>query len=110
MALAIAHAESEHVLLDAVRERRPPFSPVSPEAVVEEFAQLLQASGIDEVVGDRYGGDWPRKRFWAHGIAYLPTTKSKGDLYGALLPMVHSRRVVLLDHPRLLAQLAGLER
>jgi hypothetical protein len=107
MALAIAHAESDHVVLDAVRERRPPFSP---DAVVEEFAQLLGAYGIDEVVGDRYAGDWPRERFGAHGIAYLSTTKSKNDLYGALLPMVHSKRVVLLDHPRLLAQLAGLER
>ena len=35
---------------------------------------------------------------------------SKSDLYRELLPALNSRRVELLDQPRLLAQLEGLER
>ena len=36
--------------------------------------------------------------------------KAKSDLYVAMLPLLNSRRVELLDHPRLLNQLIGLER
>ena len=53
MTLAIAHMEGETRVLDAVRERRPPFPP---QAVVAEFAQLLKQYRIGEVFGDRYGG------------------------------------------------------
>ena len=52
--LAIAHAEGEVVVLDAVRERKPPFSP---EHAVQEFAGLLKAYRVYTVEGDRYGGD-----------------------------------------------------
>jgi hypothetical protein len=41
MTLGIAHAESEHAVLDLVRKRKPPFSP---EAVVTEFAEDLKRS------------------------------------------------------------------
>ncbi len=68
MTLAVAHREPDgRAVLDAVRERRPPFSP---EAVVEEFATLLKAYRINQVEGDRYGGEWPRERFRIHGIMY----------------------------------------
>jgi hypothetical protein len=68
MTLAVAHAEGDCTVLDAVRERRPPFSP---DDVVSEFASLLQTYGISEVHGDRYAGEWPRERFNAHGIRYI---------------------------------------
>ncbi|OSJ32573.1 hypothetical protein BSZ19_18660 [Bradyrhizobium japonicum] len=46
MTLAIAHKEgadeSDTVVLDAIREVRPPFSP---EAVVQEFCDLLRPIG-----------------------------------------------------------------
>jgi hypothetical protein len=51
MTLAIAHKEGNTVILDMVRERRPPFSP---EAVVEEFANALKNYRITTVAGDRY--------------------------------------------------------
>ncbi len=105
--MAIAHLEGDTAVLDAIREVKPPFSP---DGVVGEFAGLLKAYGIFRVSGDRYGGEWPRERFRAAGIAYEPSTKSKNDIYGALLPLVNSRRVELLDSPRLTAQLITLER
>jgi hypothetical protein len=63
--VAIAHREKDTAVLDLVRERKPPFSP---EAVVEEYAEVLKSYGCSRATGDRYGGEWPRERFRAHGI------------------------------------------
>ncbi len=106
--LAIAHLGEDGVaVLDAVREVRPPFSP---EAVVEDFAVVLRSYGISRVSGDSYAGEWPRERFAAHGIAYDPARKTKSTIYAEFLPALNGRRVRLLDHARLVAQLTGLER
>jgi hypothetical protein len=108
MTLAIGHNnEKGVVVIDALRERRPPFSP---EAVVEEFVTLLQAYGVRSVSGDRFGGEWPRERFKMHGIAYEVGVKPKSDLYRDTLPLVNSGGIELLDVPRLASQLCGLER
>lgn len=105
--LAIAHREGEHAVLDVVRETRPPFSP---ESVVADYAALLERYRIYQVTGDRYAGEWPRERFALHGIQYLPSERTRSDLYRELLPAVNAGGVELLDLPRLAAQLAGLER
>ena len=107
MTLAIAHREGDVTLLDAAREIKPPFSP---ESVVEDFAALLKLYRIDNVQGDRYAGEWPRERFSERGVKYEPAAKPKSDLYRDLLPAINSGRVDLLDDPRLIAQLVGLER
>ena len=107
MTLAICHVEGTRAVLDVVRERKPPFSP---DSVVMEFAELLKAYGVSSVRGDRYAGEWPRERFSVHGINYIPAAKPKSDIYVALLPILNSGRCELLDHPRLVAQLLGLER
>ena len=60
MTLAIAHMEGKTQILDALRERKPPFSP---EGVVEEFAALLRQYRCTTVYGDRYAGEWPREQF-----------------------------------------------
>ncbi|HEU4805421.1 MAG TPA: hypothetical protein VFS91_06385 [Nitrobacter sp.] len=74
MTLAIVHREGEKVVLDAVREARPPFSP---EAVVEEFSSLLKSYGIKRVIGDRYAGLWPTERFEAFGVPLRGLRKAK---------------------------------
>ncbi len=107
MTLAIGHQEDDVAVLDAIRERRPPFSP---EDVVLEFAELLTTYRIAEVQGDRYAGDWARERFREHGIAYELAAKPKSDLYRDLLPAINSRRIDLLEDARLIAQIVGLER
>ncbi len=108
MTLAVAHAEPDgRAVLDAVREVRAPFSPA---AVVSEFAVLLRIYGIASVKGDRYAGEWPRERFREHGVEYFPAELVKNEIYVNFLPMLNSGRVELLDHPRLIGQLCGLER
>jgi hypothetical protein len=109
--VAVAHAEREHgqvvAVLDHVEERRPPFSP---EQVVREFAETVKRYGGGRVVGDRYGGEWPREQFRKAGVEYACAEKPKSDLYREVLPMFSSGRVRLLDLPRLLAQFLNLER
>jgi len=112
MTLAIDHVETDasgvrRSVLDVLREARPPFSP---DAVVAEFAALLKSYGISRVIGDRYGGMWPRERFAAHGFEYVTADKAASDYYLELLPILNSGRAELLDHPRLVGQLCRLER
>lgn len=104
---AVSHFEDGRAILDAVRERRPPFSP---EGVAEEFAGFLKSYGIASVRGDRYAGEWPREQFRKNRIEYLPADRSKSEIYVELLPAINSGGVDLLDVDRLQAQLCGLER
>jgi hypothetical protein len=107
MTLGICHSRSGIMVTDCIRERRPPFSP---DAVVKEFADTLKSYGITRVHGDRYGGEWPREVFRKHGIEYKVADKTKSEIYLALLPLLNSQRVELLDHQRLVSQLCSLER
>jgi hypothetical protein len=107
MTLAIAHKEGETEILDAVRERKPPFSP---EEVTEEFAQLIRSYRCSKVYGDRYGGESPRELFQKHGVNYEPAEKTKSQLYQEFLPLINSRAVDLLDNDKLVSQLVSLER
>jgi hypothetical protein len=71
---------------------------------------LLKSYRVKRITGDRYAGEWPREAFRKAGITYEVSEKPKSALYGEALPLLNSGRVDLLDHPRLVAQLCGLER
>ena len=43
-------------------------------------------------------------------LTYDLSQQPKSDLYRDVLPLLNSKRVDLLDHPKLIAQLCGLER
>ncbi len=106
-ALAIAHAEGDVAVLDLLRARRPPFSPSD---VVAEYAQLLRRYGVSSVTGDHYGGAFPIELFAKFGITYIPSERTKSDIYQEALPVVNAGRCALLDDPTLRTQLVGLER
>ncbi len=95
------------VIVDAVRETRPPFSPV---AVVKEFAALLKSYGVTSIVSDRWGGEWVVEAWRNEGIVCRPCALPKSDLYVALVPMIHSRQIEIPRHARLRAQLLALDR
>ena len=106
--MAVAHRDKDRrIILDALRERKPPFNP---EAVVAEYAGLLRSYHVSRVVGDHYGGEWPVESFRKAGIAYEQSAAPKSDLYRDLLPFLNGGRVELLDSPRLISQLCSLER
>jgi hypothetical protein len=85
MTLAIGHKEGDTVVIDAIRERKPPFSP---DDVCAEFAALLKSYRVTKVTGDRYAGEWPRERLAVHGVGYEPAERPKSDLYRDMLPLL----------------------
>ena len=118
MTLAIGHQEGDTVLLDYLAERRPPFNP---DDVVAEFAGALKHYGVNVLQIDGYAAEWVPSAFARVGItAELPkkmagTTKANAaitttDHYRAMLPLVTTGNLSLLDHKRLINQLSALER
>lgn len=105
--MAVSHRDGEMVIIDAIREVKPPFSP---EAVIDDFSALLKRYGIMRVHGDKYAGEFPRELFRKRGVDYQCAEKSKSDLYRDLLPLLNSGRIVLPKSDRLVNQLTGLER
>ena len=61
MTLAIGHHEDDAVVLDVVREWRPPFSP---DVVVVECAALLKTYDIGGVMGDHFVNSAESRRSW----------------------------------------------
>jgi hypothetical protein len=106
-ALAVAHAEGERMVLDVLRVWP---SPHNPTGVATEAGDVVRAYGISEVQGDRYAGEFPAEAFRACGIEYVPSERDTSATFLAVLPLVNSDRVVLLDQPDLLRELRSLER
>jgi hypothetical protein len=107
MTIAISHREGELAVLDAIRERKPPFSP---DDVVSEFSALMKSYRVHNGESDKWGGDWVGAAFRKNGITISPCAKPKSDIYREILPELNSGRVELLDLPRLATQFANLER
>jgi hypothetical protein len=105
--VAIAHKEDKLAILDCVREVKPPFSP---EAVTQQFAELLKTYHVSTVHGDRYAGEWPREQYKKHGVQYAPSEKTTSENYSEMLPLINSCKCSLLDNSRMFQQIIGLER
>ena len=106
--LAIAHRDQQgRAILDLVRETRPPFSP---EAVCAAFAGDIRKYGCRSVFSDAYGGIWPTAELAKYGVTVTMSELTRSEIYLNALPLVNSGACELLDNPRLLNQLAGLER
>jgi len=106
-AMAIAHADDGRVIVDCLREVRPPFNP---ESVVHEFCETLRRYRITQVTGDRYAGEWPREQFRKRGVTYECSNLDASALYRELLPRLNQHSIALLDDRRSLNQLCALER
>ncbi|MEI5677356.1 MULTISPECIES: hypothetical protein [unclassified Mesorhizobium] len=107
MTAAVSHREGETVVIDAIREIKPPFSP---QAATKELADFFRSYGLQSTTGDRYGGDWPREQMRLHGIDYKLSPAVRTDLYVTMLPAINSGRVSLLDNKKMVTQLVALER
>jgi hypothetical protein len=105
--LAIGHREDAQIVVDLLREWRPPFSPSS---VIKEIAALLKKYRVSSVTGDRFSGGFAPEEFRKNGISYKTSAKSKSELYLDLISRLNSGGIELLDYPRANAQLLDLER
>jgi len=109
MTMAIAHknADSGHIILDRVEEKKPPFEP---KTVVREFSNVFKEYGIYTIEGDSYAGDWVVSAFKDEGLRLEPSKRSKSEIYLDFEPLLAQGQVELLDNRTLLEQLRGLER
>lgn len=107
MTLAIAHKHEARVILDLACEWKAPFSP--PE-VVEDMVAILRRYRLTTLRGDRYSAEWVKSAFRQHSITYVTSDKTRSEIYLDFLPQVTSYSAVLLENPRLIGQLAQLER
>ena len=105
--VSVVHVEGDRVVVDLVRAWHPPFSPAS---VVAEQNDLLKPWGCRTIAGDKYAPGFVSELYRVHGITYQFADQNQSDAYLALLSIVNSQHVVLLDEPQLLRQLRGLER
>jgi hypothetical protein len=108
-ALAIGHFDSikSVCIVDLLLEQRAPFSP---ELTARDFAVNLRAYRVHKIQGDKYASQWPVELFQKFGISYEQSAAPKSDLYAGLLSLLNSRRIELVDYPRLSSQLCSLER
>jgi len=108
MSMCCAHyvPASQTVIIDCVREAKPPFSP---ETVCQQFSEVLKSYRCVNVVSDKYAGIWPVEQFAKFGIRCAQSAAPKSDLYQTLLPLINSGRIELLDHAKCVNQLCSLE-
>ena len=71
----------------------------------------LKSYGIGTVVVDNYAGTWPKEAFARYGITYVKEDRPRTAIYLAVLPLINSQRVELLDgQPKMLVQFLNLVR
>jgi hypothetical protein len=110
--IGVAHKESwsDRVILDALREFKPPFLV---ETAINETAALCRQYHISTVTGDHWSGDFIRQRFNAvGGLRYEVSSRTKSAIYLEALPLINAGRssLELLDNRRLISQATDLER
>jgi hypothetical protein len=106
-ALAIAHRDGTKVIIDFIREFKPPFSPY---AVAGDMSMDLARYNLKMVTGDRYSAEFVVQAFRNHVVIYRTSDLNKSQLYLELLPRICSREIELLDNDKCITQLSGLER
>jgi hypothetical protein len=104
---AVAHAEGNVAVLDALFEARAPFNP---SAVVADVAALVRSYRLATVAGDHYSAGWVVEAFRNVGITYVHSARDRSAIYLDALPLFTAGRVQLLDHARLAGQFAALVR
>lgn len=107
--LAISHLDpdSGKVILDLVREAKPPFRP---EEVVRDFSEILKKYNVFQIECDRHAGEWVTDSFRRNSIHVENSSLSKSEIYLAALPIFSNGSLELLDNKRLRSQFLGLER
>jgi hypothetical protein len=108
-AIVIAHKDGDRVIIDAIREIRPPFSPS--EVVTTVLVPLVKAYGISyRIWGDNYAGNFAQELVRKAGMTYELASKHKSALYAdPFLSLLNSKKITLPRHERAINQICSLE-
>jgi hypothetical protein len=109
-AIAISHKKGDQIIIDAVREVIPPFSPSS--VVSDILVPLCKTYRIDgKIFGDNYAGNFCKELVHKAGLYYDLWPQHKSEIYrDPLLPLINSKRITLPRIDRLINQTCTLER
>jgi hypothetical protein len=110
-AVCIGHIEAgtERVMIDAIRERKPPYSP---EQIAKEFSALIRSYNISNVLADHFGGAAIAEQFlkWNVTIDHQPGAPPKSEMYLAGIQTFNSARAGMLDDDVGIDQICSLVR
>ena len=110
--LAIVHREDSGRIVHDVMKGRGRVGTLAPDLadVVREYAAILTRYGCQDVVGDRYAGQWVRQAFREAGIGYRDVDRDRSAYYLEVEPLFSQGRIDLLDHLPLAREWRALER
>jgi hypothetical protein len=109
-AITIGHkVGTRRVIVDAIREVRPPFNFF--EIVATVLVPLCKAYKIYKVVGDNYAGELAKAPIRKAGLGFELAEKHKSELYrDPFLGMLNAGEIELPKHDRAVSQICSLER
>jgi hypothetical protein len=108
-AIVIAHKVGDRVVIDAIREVRPPFSAY--EVIQTILVPLCKSYNIHTVRGDNYAGELAKEPVRRAGISYELAQKHKSELYvDPFLGMLNANKIDLPRNDRAVNQICSLER
>src|SRR5208282_1549967 len=64
---------------------------------------------INMVTSDKYAGGFPEEQWKLNGITWVPSERTKSEIYHEFLPLLNSSKIRLLDDRRMFNQLIQLE-
>jgi hypothetical protein len=108
-AAAIGHKRGDEVIIDAIREVRPPFSPA--EVINTVLLPLCRSYGVHAVTFDNYAAGFAQNLVRNAGLVFDPAKKHKSELFlDPFLPLLNSRKLRLPRNERAINQICSLER
>jgi hypothetical protein len=108
-AMVIGHKEDGRIVVDAVREAIPPFSPAA--VTTDILLPLCRAYHVVKIFGDNFAGEYPKEHVRKAGLQYELWSQHRSELYrDALLPSLNSKLIKLPSIDRLINQCCSLER
>jgi hypothetical protein len=108
-ACAVAHKDHDQnkLILDYLREFKPPFSA---SAVIDAIADTADRYGVSDCWGDNFAKGFVGERLRDRGKRFRDAPLPKSGIYAELLSWLNSYRCVLIDSQRLRSQLLSLDR
>jgi len=107
--VAVSHKLGDQVVIDAIREVRPPFSPA--EVIQTVLLPLCRAYNVHSVTFDNYAAGFAQNLVRGAGLTFDPAKKHKSELFlDPFLPLLNSRKIRLPRNERAINQICALER
>lgn len=108
----VARIGDRFELLEQLELRPTPAQPLVPGPTIARFAEVMKRHGVHEFCADAHYRQSVIEHLTEHGLRFVTAPyadpQDKYDSYLALRTIVHSRRLAMPDHPRLVSQMKSV--